>query len=269
MITFDVEQGTAQWLALRMGIPTASRFDEIITPAKMQLSKSCDKYMHELIAERLGYPKEQTSSGYIDRGSELELKAVKYYELHREVETEAVGFVMRDDRRVGCSPDRFVGTDGLLEIKCPSPHVHVSYLLDENGIGYKLQCQGQLWLTGRSYIDTLSYHPNMPPALVRRARDEGCIRQLAAAVDQFCSYVDESQEKLIRLGFFSKEDFELKPVELEVVKPRRHRLDDDMWQHRAPVEGVTPIDPFFKGPSEEAIRAGLERNEQRASEVGL
>lgn len=269
MIILDVVQGSPEWLSAREGIPTASRFDEIITEAKMQLSKSCDKYMHELLAEQLGHPKEQVSSGYIARGSELEEKAVRYYEMERGVDTEAVGFVLRDDRRVGCSPDRLVGTDGLLEIKCPSPHVHISYLLNDDGIGYKAQCQGQLWLTGRSYIDTLSYSPVMPPALVRQARDEVFIKALAERVDQFLSFMDEAKEKLIRRGPFKAEDFAKKPFVAEPVKQMKHRLDPSMEKYREKRDDVISIDPFFKGPTEEQVRAGLERNEARAAQVDL
>jgi hypothetical protein len=32
MITHDVTQGSPEWLEARLGIPTASEFDKIITP---------------------------------------------------------------------------------------------------------------------------------------------------------------------------------------------------------------------------------------------
>jgi hypothetical protein len=203
MIRVDVQQGSPEWLRARLGIPTASRFDQIITPKTGKLSSSIDKLVHTLLAEQLlGVPMDGASSAFMERGEVLERKAVEFYEFERGVETEPGGFVLRNDRRVGCSPDRFVGPDGLLEIKCPSAAVHIGYLLDRDGIGYKPQVQGQLWLCEREWSDTLSYNPDLPPALVRQARDEDYITLLAAAVEQCLSYLDECKIKLQAHGLF-------------------------------------------------------------------
>lgn len=203
MIRHDVEQGHAEWMALRLGIPTASCFDKIITPKTMKPSASADKYAWELIAERvLGRPVDDASSGFITRGTILETKAVEFYELERNVDTERVGFVLRDDRRVGCSPDRFVGSDGGLEIKCPNATNHIGYLLDDEGIGYRAQVQGCLWLCEREWWDTISYNPDMPPALVRITRDEKFIAALEAAVDAFLDRLDGMIYTLTQRGYF-------------------------------------------------------------------
>jgi hypothetical protein len=207
MIRLDVEQGTYEWQQARLGIPTASCFDRIITPKTGKLSESCGKYAHQLLAEQItGFPMDAASSSFMERGSLMEHKAVTFYELQRECDTEQVGFVLRDDRRVGCSPDRLVGNDGLLEIKCPSAAVHVGYLLGDQGIGYRAQVQGQLWLCEREWADTLSYHAEMPSALVRVQRDEEFIKALAAAVDQFLAYMDDCKDKLRRYDLFSESD---------------------------------------------------------------
>lgn len=193
----NVVQGTTEWAMLRLGIPTASAFDKIITPKTLKPSSSAEDYAHRLIAEQiLGIPLDDATSGAMQRGNILERKAVEFYELTREVDSTPIGFILRDDKRVGCSPDRLVGSDGLLEIKTPLAHTHVGYLLDEQGIGYRLQVQGQLWISEREWSDTLSYNPEMPTALVRQYRDEKVIAPLAAAVNQFLEYVDELKEKL-------------------------------------------------------------------------
>lgn len=205
MIRVDVEQGTQAWQDARIGLPTASNFDRILTPKTMKLSASADAYAFQLLAEQaLGYPMDAASSGFMERGKDMEQHAVAFYELQRDVTTERVGFVLRDDRRVGCSPDRFVGTDGLLEIKCPSAAVHIGYLLD-GGIGYRAQVQGQLWICERDHIDTLSYHPELPCALRRETRDEPFIAALSAAVDQFLAHMDDLKERLQRFGMFEGE----------------------------------------------------------------
>ena len=197
MIRLDCAQGSPEWHAARLGIPTASNFGRIITPGGKP-SSAADGYMHELLAERmLGLPLNAESVDFMERGKALEMHAADYYELQRGVDTEAVGFVLTDDRRAGCSPDRFVGGEGGLEIKCPSPAVHVGYLLD-GGISdkYRPQVQGALWITGRWWWDTLSYHPDLPSALVRVERDAEFITALESAVVAFCDRLDAACERL-------------------------------------------------------------------------
>jgi hypothetical protein len=209
MIRIDCPQGSVEWIEARLGIPTASQFDKIITPKTMKLSDSSAKYAWALIAEQiLRAPVDGGSSAFMQRGETLERRAVSYYELNRDVETDPVGVILRDDRRVGCSPDRLVGDDGLLEIKVPNIANHIGYLLDADGIGYRAQVQGQLWIAEREWVDTLSYNPEMPNALVRVGRDEKFIAALAQAVDQFLEMVDTMKLELQRRhGLFL--DFEL------------------------------------------------------------
>lgn len=215
MITFDVVQGTTEWAMLRAGIPTASQFKRIITEAKLQFSKQADSYAHELIAEQvLGEPLDNATSGFMDRGKDLEEFALAFYQMQRDCdEMKPIGFVLRDDRRVGCSPDHFVDHNGLLEIKVPAADTHIAYLLDDQGIGYKAQVQGQLWLCEREWCDTLSWHPEMPSALVRQYRDDMFIAALSKAVDQFLSMLDDMKAKLIARGDFP----DLAVAELKVV----------------------------------------------------
>lgn len=208
MIRHICEQGSSEWVSLRLGIPTASRFDKIITPKTMKLSESSAGYAHTLIAEQLlGHAIDDAGSwGFMQRGEVMERHAVSFYELQRDVETEKIGFVTRDDGRVGCSPDRLVGNDGLLEIKCPNAANHIGYLLDADGIGYRAQVQGQLWVCEREWVDTVSYNPELPAALVRQHRDEEFIKRLAAALEQFLSYIDEMKLKLVKLGYMDAKD---------------------------------------------------------------
>jgi hypothetical protein len=208
MIHVHHRQGSAEWLQARVGIATASQFDRIITPKTMKLSDQAAKYAHQLIAEQvLGYPMNNASSSFMERGNDLEARAVSFYQLQKDMDTEPGGFFMRDDKRVGASPDRVVGTDGLLEIKCPSAAVHVGYLLDDQGIGYRAQVQGQLWVAEREWIDTLSYHPELPSAIVRVERDEEFITKLAQAVNTFLGMMDDMRDKLQKFGLFEGQEF--------------------------------------------------------------
>lgn len=197
MIRVDCVQGSEEWHRHRMGRPTASQFSRIIQPKNRKPSASQHKYKCELVAERLlQTPLVSEATAFMERGKAMEDEAVAYYELQRGVDTERLGFALTDDRRAGCSPDRLVGADGLLQIKCPSPGVHVGYLLGDVAEDYMAQVQGELWVTGRAWADVLSYSPLMPPALVRVDRDEAYIRDLSALVLAFSDDVDEAEARL-------------------------------------------------------------------------
>jgi hypothetical protein len=186
MIVHDVQQGSTAWLAVRAGIPTASCFDKIVTKAGKP-STQAEKYMHRLIAERLmGHPVIEFSGPWLQRGHDLEADAAAYYESIRELTVARVGFVTNDAGTIGASPDRLVGEDGLLELKVPAEHTHVAYLLTRAvDSEYYPQVQGQLWVTGRRWLDIMSYHPEMQPAIIRVERDEKYIATLAVAVEAF------------------------------------------------------------------------------------
>lgn len=198
----DVIQGTPQWAELRCGVPTASNFSRIITP-KGALSKQAEGYMHELLAERMSHiPTVPYTSHWMDRGSNLESEAVSFYEFQRDCETEKVGFVLNDEKTVGASPDRLVGSDGLLEIKCPSPGVHVSYLLKRAvDADYYPQVMGQLWICQKEWNDIMSYSPALPPALIRVERDEAFIEKLAAAVMAFVDELEKQYKVVLDCGW--------------------------------------------------------------------
>lgn len=196
---YDVEQGSKEWMVLRAGIPTASRFDEIISPTGKQ-SAQADAYIAELIAETiLGCSLDTISNDWIERGKMLEESAVTFYELQRDLDTEKIGFVTTDDGLIGCSPDRLVGDRGGLEIKCPSPAQHVLYLLDTFRTKYKPQVQGCLWVCELDWWDMLSYHPEMPPALMRVERDESYIKLMKQYMDEFQEKLAERSERVLAM----------------------------------------------------------------------
>lgn len=202
MIALDVPQGTLAWLAARRGLPTASQFHRLITAKKMQPSEQATGYRNLLLAEwLLGENLDDDLFQFMQRGEALEEGAFDFYEMRQEVDVDRIGFVLRSDRRAGCSPDGLIGTDGGLELKCPSPQVHVGYLLDGMSDAYRAQVQGCLYICEREWWDWLSYHPTLPPVLVRCYRDEPFIMALASILDAFCDHLDAMKEELKSRGF--------------------------------------------------------------------
>lgn len=185
MKIINVEQGSLEWFSCRAGIPSASNFDKILT-AKGEHSKQSQKYMYRLAGECItGMPEETYQNAVMQRGIELEAEARMFYEMTYDCKVEQVGFCLADGGW-GCSSDGFVNGDGLIEIKCPSMSIHVGYLLDGKvPTDYFQQTQGQLLVTGRKWLDFISYYPAMKPLIVRVERDEGFISKLNDELKRF------------------------------------------------------------------------------------
>ena len=197
MIVLPVKQGSIEWQNARLGIPTASQFGRILTRKTMKASASQNGYLCELVAERmLGVPVHEVSSAFMERGSELEAKAAEEYEMETGRTCEVVGFVMDDTMRYGASPDRLIGEDGGLEIKCLAVQNHVAALLGMKDDEHYAQCQGNMLITGRRWWDLRFFNPALASVTVRVERDPDYIRVLDDALHVFCERVDEATERL-------------------------------------------------------------------------
>ena len=191
-------QGSDEWQKARIGIPTASEFDCLIT-TKGEPSKSRLKYLYKLSAERITGIKE---NGYknenMERGNILEAEARAFYELENSCEVEQVGICYLDEKKqVACSPDGLVGKDGLIEIKCPLSYTHVSYLLGGVlPIEYFQQIQGQLYITGRKWCDFFSHYPGIKPFVFRVMPDKGFMANLDVELRKFLKELDEITKQI-------------------------------------------------------------------------
>jgi hypothetical protein len=195
-------QGSAAWWAARIGRPTASNYDRILTPRTAKPSAAQAGYVHTLCAEwLLGQPLDEDVSEFMARGTGMEEEAARYYAFQRDVELEAVGFCESDDGETGCSVDRFSGADGIVEIKCPGAKGHVAYLLGEAQDDHRPQIQGQLWITGRTWVDLVAYHPQLPTVITRYERDDLFLKRLADELPIFCAKLNEAKERLIARGY--------------------------------------------------------------------
>ncbi len=197
MIIHDCVQGTLDWMMLRLGMPTASQFDRLITPKTHKPSGAAGNYRAQLMAEwLLGNPLEWGTSGWMERGSWLEKEARSFYELTYDCEVQQAGFITRDDGLVGCSPDGLVvGTNRGLEIKCPSAHTHMKYLLGENDPEYYGQVQGCMLIAEREEWDVLIYGPSLPPLLKTFVRDDGYIKALSPILDVFALQLEADKSR--------------------------------------------------------------------------
>jgi hypothetical protein len=148
-----VKQRSVEWDRLRIGIPTASEFSRIITPATHKLSTQADGYMDWLLACWIvGEILERPETEYMHVGQELEARAAEEYAFAHECELSTIGLVTTDNGMVGCSPDRIVETarppfliDRVVEIKTHpgNPGIQVRHMreraIDPNTIS---KCKG-------------------------------------------------------------------------------------------------------------------------------
>jgi hypothetical protein len=193
----EVPQLSEDWFDLRRGIPTASKFADVM--ASSDEAKMRTKYLHRLAGEIVsGETAETFRSDAMDRGREMEPLARAYYERTHLVDVEPVGFVKRTIRPqalgakafvVGASPDGLVTKRKGLEIKTMRPEL----LMAQKQRGapppeHRAQCQGTMLVADLDEVDLLLFYDGRkgPMALkFTMTRDDVYIARLRDALDAF------------------------------------------------------------------------------------
>lgn len=200
----DLEQGSPEWLAARVGRVTASRIADVMAKGKGGEAQTRLNYKWQLVAEVM------TSQSQEDRffsqamawGVEQEPFARAAYEIQTGGLVENVGLIAHPQiPRCAASPDGLVGLDGLLEIKCPKTPTHLEYMEKGNIPGhYQLQMLWQMACTGRQWVDFATFDPRLPEELqlfvMRFPRDQPCIDAIESEVQKFWNEIDEIIETL-------------------------------------------------------------------------
>lgn len=191
------------WLRERAGSLGASQVAEALARTKSGWGAGRANVMARLIAERLtGQPMDSYQNADMLRGIELEPDAVVAYEFWSGNEAREVGLCKHPKiDGTHASPDRLVGDQGMLEVKCPKTATHIdTLLLGKVPDKYIVQMQWQMACTGRQWCDHVSYDPRMPPEMQlwtkRIERDDKRIGGLEVDVEAF---LEELENKLLRL----------------------------------------------------------------------
>ena len=173
----DNPQESAAWVAKRVGKVTASCLHKIARRKKDGNPYAhYDDYKAEIALERLrGRAADHFVSAAMEVGTAREPEAALAYAMETGTELAFADFVPHPTiEAFGASPDRLVGSEGLVEIKCPQPKAHFDFLI--TGAvppEYYWQCQAQMACTGRAWNDLFYYNPDFPPHLqTRRLRIE-------------------------------------------------------------------------------------------------
>lgn len=195
----SVIQGSDEWLAMRCGILTASEMKHILTPKlKVADNEKTRTHAYELAFQRLtGHVEPQYVSDAMLRGQEDEIYAREAYRQHHAQVTET-GFITNDTFgfTIGYSPDGIVGNDGLIESKSRCGKYHVQTIAtDEVPEEYVLQLQTGLLVTGREWIDFISYCGGLPMYVKRVEPDPDIQEAIINAATLFDLRVLEVMQK--------------------------------------------------------------------------
>ena len=201
----EIQQGSEAWFAQRLGKATASRIKDIVAKTKTGYSTSRDKYLTQLLLERLtGTVAESYSDAAMAWGTEQEPFARAAYEAKKGVMVDQVAFINHPTiEMAGASPDGVVG-EGLVELKCPMSHTHLESLLGGIDDQYKIQVQWQMACTGAKWTDLCSFDPRFPAELQlvikRFERDDAFIATLEEEVIKFLKELDDKLNKVKSRG---------------------------------------------------------------------
>lgn len=173
----DLEQGSDEWLEARRGILTASEMSLAITPTgKIANNDKVRQHAYELAAQRItGHVEPAYVSDDMLRGMYDEITARELYQDHTGLKVEEVGFITEGGWGfdLGYSPDGLVGDDGLIEIKSRRQKYQFQTIAnDEVPSEYMAQLQTALLVSGRKWIEFVSYSAGMPLYIKRVTSDE-------------------------------------------------------------------------------------------------
>lgn len=195
----DVPQRSDEWFALRLGMPTASKFATIMAEGKDgEASRTREAYMRKLAGEILtGEIDEEFKSEAMKRGVAMEPEALEWYERTHFVDLERVGFVRRtvhpplgEPFVSGCSPDARVPRKGkVIEVKTLRPDLLIE-AVRKGAAGFpakhRAQCQGSMWIDGAETCDLILFYRGWKsPPVFTIERDDKYIARLIEEVEKF------------------------------------------------------------------------------------
>lgn len=199
MIIIDnIDQGTEEWFQEKLGIPSASNFNKILS-ATGKPSTQAKGYLYQLAAERItGERAESYKNEIMEEGNIREAESRSMYELTYSVEVEEVGVIYPDEnKRFLCSPDGLINREYGLEMKNVLPKTQVKYLINNKVPNeYYVQVQGSMLVTGYDRWDFFSYSPGLPLMIIEERRDNNFCNLLKDKLEKFCDELEEVVEKI-------------------------------------------------------------------------
>jgi len=170
MLSTSDMQGDSEWKNQRIGSFTSSKIHLLLTSSRKKdqiFGDSAMSYIYEKTFEYLTGMEGDTFDGNdaTDWGTNYEDEAVMEFERITGLKTSNAPYISKSEY-YGGSPDRYVGDDALLEIKCPySPKYIIKAADGFIDKKYVAQNQSNLNITGRQKIYHATYDPRMPKGM--------------------------------------------------------------------------------------------------------
>ena len=192
-----VEQGSEEWLNIRLGKVTASGVTDVLAKTKSGVSASRGNYLIKLALQRVtGVVEESYTNEAMQWGIDNEAQARVAYEVKSGNFVDQIAFVEHPTIKwFGASPDGLIDKNGLIEIKCPNSATHWSYIrANEPPTKYYIQMQAQMACTNREWCDFVSFDPRMPDRsklfIKRVMRSNDFISEMETEIQQFLDEVE-------------------------------------------------------------------------------
>lgn len=164
-----MRQRTEEWMIARAGKFTSSRMGDLMAKTKSGPSASRKNMITMLAVERLtGQCVDTYQNDAMKRGVELEQEALDAYAFEMGVVIDATAIIDHPTiKNCSSSPDGLVNGNGLVEVKVPASMAkHLEALQSgSQAVEYRWQLQHQLFVTGRAWVDAVSYDPRWPSGL--------------------------------------------------------------------------------------------------------
>lgn len=205
MKLYYMRQGSPEWVDARLGIFTCSNADRVMPPKKyfdkkgnVVCSAASKRYAVELALERLWCSElDNANTLAMQRGTDLEYRAIEVYEYQNSASVTRVGFIESDDETAGGSPDGLIGDDGIIEVKTPMAVKHGMHAVyGEFADEHKGQVQSLLWLTKRKWCDLVSFNPALYPVVARVEPDRSYQGAFTKAMAAFQNLISEACSRL-------------------------------------------------------------------------
>lgn len=168
-----IEPYSPDWFKLRCGTFTASEIWKLMTEPrnkKDQFSKTAETYILEKVHEKItGQVKNGINNYATEWGIDNEPLALNWYAKLTKNELHDSYLVFDNTDWFSCTPDRFVNTDGLVEVKCPangSNHFKHCFITTDEYFKsehpeYYWQCMAQMAICKRDWVDFVSFDPRV------------------------------------------------------------------------------------------------------------
>jgi hypothetical protein len=204
----DIDQNSDEWFLLRAGKVTASSLNKVMANYGKAFGEPAKKYAAEIALQQIynvpsggGY-----TNDHMARGHEEEPLARMEYESDYFCSVTNGGFY--EDGDMGTSPDGLVGSNGMIEIKSALPSIHYARISKQSfDSAYKWQLVGHLKISGRDWVDFVSYCSSFPPdkkLYVHRSTPDDFkeeFKMVDERMEEFRKLIEQSKEIILNSSY--------------------------------------------------------------------